>query len=118
MNVHVMPNGHLKWNKRRKHINVKSCVCMQAYWNRLWAAVSSFTEESTPLLRRRPGTAATAGSPSWRRRRKPRSKPYAAWLIQRAWTHHIDRRTYRYFRDLLAFRNAGEPVTMVGPSVG
>ena len=48
-----------------------------------------------------------------RRRRKPRSKPYAAWLIQRAWTRHIDRRTYRYFRDLLAFRNAGEPVTMV-----
>ena len=56
MNVHVMPNGHLKWNKRRKHINVKSCVCMQAYWNRLWAAVSSFTEESTPLLARRRAT--------------------------------------------------------------
>lgn len=33
-----------------------------------------------------------------RRRRKPRSRPYAAWLIQRAWTRHIDRRTYRYFR--------------------
>ena len=46
-------------------------------------------------------------------RRKPRSKPFAAWLIQRAWTRHLDRRTYRYFRDLLAFRNAGEPVTMV-----
>jgi hypothetical protein len=56
MNVHVMPNGHLKWNKRRKHINVKSRVCMQAYWNRLWAAVSSFTEESTPLLARRRAT--------------------------------------------------------------
>jgi hypothetical protein len=56
MNVHVSPNGHLKWNKRRKHINVKSCVCMQAYWNRLWAAVSSFTEESTPLLARRRAT--------------------------------------------------------------
>ncbi len=47
---------HLKCNKHRKHINVKSRVCMQAYWNRLWAAVSSFTEESTPLLARRRAT--------------------------------------------------------------
>ncbi len=27
---------------------------MQAYLKRLWAAVTLFTEESTPLLRRRP----------------------------------------------------------------
>ena len=35
---------------------MKLCVCMQAYLRRLWAAVSSFTEESTPLLARRRAT--------------------------------------------------------------
>jgi hypothetical protein len=46
-------------------------------------------------------------------RQKPSSPAGFVAVILRAWRRMNDRRTYKYFRDLLAFRNAGDPVTML-----
>lgn len=48
-----------------------------------------------------------------RRKNKPLTPAEAAVIIQRAWRRHIDVQVFEYYRDLISFRNRGDPAMML-----
>jgi hypothetical protein len=44
---------------------------------------------------------------------KPKPEHLAAAAIQRSWRRYTNLRIYRYYKDLIAFRNAGDPTLML-----
>ncbi|XP_070568593.1 uncharacterized protein [Ptychodera flava] len=74
---------------------------------------------SQPMMASRQGSTAVSEPVSKQSTglRKPRTEPpdrlEAAVIIQRAWRRHIDIQVYRYYRDLINFRNRGNPSMML-----